>query len=1046
MLRLIVGSSLKYRFIVVAIAAALVLIGIDEMRDMPIDVFPEFAPPIVEIQTPCLGLSPTEVEALVTIPLEHALAGIPQLDYLRSKSVTDLSSVKLVFERDADPMTARQRVQEGMALVMEVIPKDVGPPVMLQPLSATARFMKIGLRSDKLSVVDQSMIAYWTIRPRLLAVPGVANVAIWGERIEMLQVQVEPDRLQENGITVQEVLDVTSDALEAGLMSHSEGAVIGTGGFIDGPNQRFSVRHVLAIVDPAELGEVPIGKKKKNGEPLALQDVAQMKWGHQPLVGDAVINGGPGLLLIVEKFPWANTLQVTKGVDAALDALRPGLPDLEIDANIFRPATFVEMSIHNLTSSLLMGCVLLVLVLAVFLYEWRIALISCIAMPVSLITAIIVLYLRGTTINTMILAGFVIALGDIVDDAIIDIENVVRRLREHRRMGGRKSVARVILEASLEVRHAIVYATLIEVLALLPVFFLEGLSGAFFRPLAMSYALAMLASMAVALTLTPALGLILLSRAPLSDRESPLVRWLQRGYTRILAAIVPRPISVYAGVAAIAVAGVLVLPRLGQSLLPDFKERDFLMHWLTEPGTSAEEEVRITTQANKELTQISGVRNFGAHIGQALIMDEVYGVYFGENWISIDPKVDYDKTLAAIQEAVDGYPGLHRDVQTYLKERIREVLTGSPAAITIRIFGEDLAVLRAKADEVKESIAKINGIVDLKVESQKEIPQIDVRVDLAAANRYGVKPGDVRRTAAALVTGTEAGDIFRDGKAYDVNVWSTPECRNSVDAIRDLRIDTPRAGQVRLASLADVDIVPTPNHIDRWQMKRKIDVRANVRGRDLGSVVGDVKQALAGVQFPAEYHPELLGEYAEREKAQHNMRLLAVLAAGGILLILQVSFMSWRLATLAFLALPAALVGGVLAAYFGDGVISLGSLVGFLTVLGIAARNGIMLISHYQHLENEEGEAFGHQLIIRGARERISPIMMTALTTALALLPLLVAGTIPGHEIEHPMAVVILGGLITSTLLNLFVVPSLYLRFGGSGKQPKNGNEVKAVA
>jgi CzcA family heavy metal efflux pump len=930
-----------------------------------------------------------------------------------------------------------------LATVIGVIPTDVGPPVMLQPLSATARFMKIGLRSDKLSVVDQSMIAYWTIRPRLLAVPGVANVAIWGERIDMLQVQVEPARLRENGVTVQQVMDVTSDALEAGLMSHSDGAFIGTGGFIDTPNQRFGIQNKLPIIDPASLGEVAL--EGRDGKALRIKDVAQMVWGHQPLVGDAVINGGPGLLLIVEKFPWANTLQVTKGVDEALAALSPGLPDLEVDAHIFRPATFVQMSIKNLSTSLFIGCLLLVLVLAVFLYEWRIALISCVAIPLSLVAAMIVLYVRGTTINTMILAGFVIALGDIVDDAIIDIENVVRRLREHRRTGGRKSVARVILEASLEVRHAIVYATLIEVLALLPIFFLQGLSGAFFKPLAVSYALALLASMVVALTVTPALGLILLSRASLSDRESPVVRWLQRVYTRALSSIVQRPWGVYGSVIALVAAGFIVMPRLGQSLLPDFKERDFLMHWLTEPGTSCPEEVRITTQADKELRNIPGVRNFGAHIGQALIMDEVYGVYFGENWISIDPKVDYDKTLAAVQTAVDGYPGLVRDVQTYLKERIREVLTGSPAMITVRIFGEDLATLRTKADEVKHAFEDIPGIVDLKVESQKEIAQIDVKVDLAKAEHYGVKPGDVRRTAAALVTGTEAGDIFRDGKAYDVNVWSTPENRNSVGAIQNLAIDTPNAGQVRLSDVADVRVVGTPNHIDRWQLKRKIDVRANVRGRDLGSVVKDVKTQLAKVEFPAEYHPELLGEYSERQAAQKSMRVLTIVSAIGILLILQASFLNWRLAFLGFLALPAALVGGVLAAYLGDGIISLGSLVGFLTVLGIAARNGIMLISHYQHLEQHEGERFGPGLVIRGARERISPIMMTALTTALALMPLLIAGTIPGHEIEHPMAVVILGGLITSTLLNLFVIPSLYLRFGG-GRAPAGAEPAPAAA
>jgi CzcA family heavy metal efflux pump len=1027
MFRWFVRSSLKYRFIVLAAAVAMMAIGMEQMRNLRVDVFPEFAPPIVEIQTPCLGLSPTEVEALVTIPIEQALAGLPNVDILRSKSVTDLSSVKLIFKRDADPMLARQHVQEGLATIIEVIPKDVGPPVMLQPLSATARFMKIGVSSKKLSVVDQSMLAYWTIRPRLLAVPGVANVAIWGERIDMLQVQVEPARLRQNGITVQDVMDATSDALEAGLMTHSEGAWIGTGGFIDTPNQRLGIRHKLPIVDPNSLGEVTM--KGKDGRNVRINEVAQMVKGHQPLIGDAVINGGPGLLLIVEKFPWANSLQVTRGVDEALAALRPGLPDLEMDEHIFRPAGFVELSIKNLTNSLLLGCLCVVIVLALFLYEWRVALITCIAIPLSLMAAMMVLYARGTTINTMILAGFVIALGSLVDDAIVDIENVVRRLRQNRKENLGRSPMRVILDASLEVRHAIVHATLIEVLALMPVFFLGGLSGAFFTPLAISYSLSLLASMVVALTVTPALAYILVARAPI-ERESPLVAWLKGVYEGVLRVVLPKPAIAYATVAVFAVAGLVVAPRLGQSLLPEFKERDFLMHWLTEPGTSVTEEVRVTAAAYDELSKIPGVRNFGSHIGQALVMDEVYGVYFGENWISIDPKVDYDKTLAAVQAAVDGYPGLVRDVQTYLKERIREVLTGSPTAITVRVYGDDQDTIRAKADEIKHIFEGIEGMVDLKVESIKQIAQLDVKVDLEKSVYYGVKPGDVRRTAAALVTGTEAGDIFRDGKAYDVNVYSTPEYRHSVQSIYDLPIDTPRHGQVRLADLASVKLVSTPNAVERWQMKRKIDVRANVRGRDLGSVVADARAKLATISFPEGYHQEMLGEYQEREAAGRRMRWLIVVSMVGIFLILQAAVNDWGLAFIGFISLPAALVGGVLSAWLGDGIISLGSIVGFLTVLGVVARNGIMLLTHFQHLEREEGETFGMDLVIRGAKERLSPILMTATTTGLALLPLLIAGTIPGHEIEHPMAVVILGGLLTSTTLNLLVVPALYLRFG----------------
>jgi CzcA family heavy metal efflux pump len=824
-----------------------------------------------------------------------------------------------------------------------------------------------------------------------------------------------------------------------GILFFSEGHNVGSGGWVESPNQRMPIRHVSPIlytsanVAPDQLAEVVI--KVEDDGPVRLRDVADVVIGHQPMIGDGIINEGPGLLLIVEKYPWGNTLDVTRGVEEALEAMKPGLPDIDIDSTIFRPATFVEMSISNLTSALLIGCVLLVVVLFAFLYEWRVALISCIAIPLSLVAAGLVLYYSGATINTMILAGFVIALGDIVDDAIIDIENVVRRLRQQQKEGrgkSLKSVARIILEASLEVRGAIVYATLIEVLAIMPVFFMHGLSGAFFKPLALSYALALLVSMMVALTVTPALSLIMLRNAPLEGRESPIVRWLQRGYAKILAPVICSPKPAYFAVGTIVVAGAVTWTQLGQSLLPEFKERDFLMHWLTQESTSWPEMNRITIQASKELRSIEGVRNFGAHIGQALIMDEVYGVYFGENWISIRPDVHYETTVAKIQETVDGYPGLKRDLQTYLKERIREVLTGSPNAVTVRIFGLDLAVLRQKADEVKKALEQVEGLIALKVESQTMIPQIDIEVNLAAARAHGIKPGDVRRATSTLIVGEEVGDIHIANRTYDVNVWSKPELRHSFNSVRELPIDTANGTMVPLREVADVQIRPTPNQIKHENLMRSIDIGGNVQGRDLGSVVADVKAALATVEFPREYHPELIGEYAERQAAAGEVQNWAIVAAVGVFLLLHMSFKNVRLAALAFITLPSALVGGVLAAYLGDGIISLGSLVGFLTVLGIAARNSIMLIDHFQHLERYEGEKFGPNLVLRGAVERISPIMMTALTTALALLPLIVAGSIPGHEVEHPMAIVILGGLITSTLLNLFVVPSLYLRFAAS--------------
>jgi CzcA family heavy metal efflux pump len=1039
MLRWIVGSSLKFRYLVVALAAALMFFGVEQLRHTAVDVFPEFAPPKVEVQTPALGLSANQVEALVTIPLEQTLNGVPGLDEIRSKSVESLSSIEMIFLPGADLLTARQHVAERIAQISPQLPTWASPPFMIQPLSATSRVMKIGLTTTDpdLDLIDLSMTTYWKIRSRLMRVPGVANVPIWGERIEMPTIQIDPVRLREHDVTVDAVSTAIADALDAGLLSYSDGNYIGRGGFVDDGANRFQVRHVLPIVEAEDLADIPV--ESRTGEELRISDVADLERGTWPLVGDAVINDGPGLMLIVEKLPWANTLDVTRGVEHALEELRPGLPGIGIDPTIFRPATFIEESIDNLSKAIWFGAILMVLMLCLFLYSWRTAVISVVAIPLSLIAAGLVLHWRGATINTMILAGMVIALGDIVDDAIIDIENVVRRLRQRRSEGSGASTARVILDASLEVRSAIVYATLIEIVAIAPIFMLEGLSGSFFRPLATSYALALLASMIVALTVTPAMSLIFFrSPGSLQHRESPVVPLMQRGYQALLQRIVIRPRRAYAAVGLTAVMGIAALPLLGQSLLPSFKERDFLMHWVTVPGTGQPEMVRISTRANAELLEIPGVRNAGSHIGQALLMDEVVGVDFGENWISVDPSVDYDTTVAKIQEVVDGYPGLYRDVLTYLKERIREVLTGSSEAITIRIYGQDLAVLQETADDINDILGQIPGVTENHVESLKDIPQVRVEVDLEAARRYGLKPGDVRRTAARLLAGEEAGDIFRAGKAYDVQVWSTPRTRDTFGDIGNLMFDTPSGEYVRLEDVASVKVEPVPNVIYHDSLFRSLDVGANIDGtRDLGSIVTDLEQRLEGFEWPPEYHAEMLGEYTERKEATNRLYLGALAAALGIFLLLQASFSSWRLATLSFLTLPIALIGGVLAAYLTGGVISLGSLVGFFTVLGIVARNGIMLISHYQHLERFEGVPFGPELVIRGARERVVPIMMTVLTTGLALVPLLIAGEIPGQEIEYPMAWVILGGLITATLLNLFVVPSLYLRFAKHrGGQP----------
>lgn len=1042
MIKRIVETSLRFRFLVVGIAAALMVYGITRIGGMPVDVFPEFAPPKAEIQTSCLGLSAAEVEQLVTVPLEQALNGVPGLAVLRSRSVPDLSDIVLLFKQGTDEIFARQLVAERLQTATPALPSWAKPPVMIQPMSSTSRIMKIGISSREHDLLDLSTVAYWKIRARLLRVPGVANVPIWGERIKMIEVQLDPQRLRDYTVSLSDVADVTASVLFAGALPYAYASWPGAGGFIDTPGQRFAVQHALEIRDPESLARMTIYDRVRDEDvPLTLGDVADVRWATWPLAGDAVINGGPGLMLVVQKLPWANTLDVTRQVEAAIEELRPGLPGYEIDTRIFRPATFVEMAIDNLAVSLLVGALLVVGVLILFLFEWRVALISAIIIPLSLVFSLLVLSWRGATINVMTLAGLAIAIGAVVDDAIVDVENIIRRLRQLRQAGSTRPTAEIVAAASVEVRGAIVYASLIEIAALLPVLFLDGLAGAFFRPLAQAYVIAGLVSPLIALTVTPALVLILLDRAPVHQRHSPVIPWLHRAYERTLQPIVARPGRAYAGMAAIVLAGVSVLPFMGQDLLPAFKERDFLMHWITNAGTSHPEMVRITRLAGAELLKIPGVLNFGAHIGQATLADEPYGINFTENWVSIDPAADYDATVKRIQQAVDGYPGLIRDVQTYLKERIREVLTGASDAVVLRLFGPDLHVLQAKAREVKDALKGIDGIADLKVEVHSDIPQVEVELNLAAAGRYGIKPGDVRRATALLLSGEKAGDLFLDGKSYVVNLRAKPEARDSVDSIRELPIDTPSRGHVRLGRIADIRIRPTPNVIERVGQSRKIDVSANVRGRDLGAVARDAERALRAIPLPLGYHAEVLGENAERKAAQTHLLLAGVAAALVIFVLLYTTFGIPRLALLTFATLPWALVGGLLLTFFvNGGILSLGSLVGLLTVLGITTRNGIMMISHFRHLEEAEGEAFGPRLVLRGARERIAPILMTALTTGLALAPLVVRGDIPGQEIEYPMAVVILGGLLTSTLLNLWVVPSLYLRFGRHGYAPAPGH------
>jgi CzcA family heavy metal efflux pump len=1032
MMRRIVGSSLKLPYLILFAAAAMTAVGILEVRRAPADVFPEFAPPRVEVQTPALGLSAAEVEELITVPMEEQLNGVAGLDVIRSSSVPQLSAITLIFRRGTNLIRARQLVQERLALVAPQLPTYAQPPQMRQPTSSTSRVLKIGITSDTVDLIELSSIIRHTIRQRLQRVPGVAAVGVWGNRKEQHQVQMDPVLMTKHHVTTADVLDATTGALEAPLLKYRPGSVIGSGGFVDTPNQRLQVHHLSPINEPGQLGQVTFFNSR--GELLRLSDVAHVEKGHPPLQGDAIVNGKPGLLLVVEKFPGANTLAVTHGVEKALDELRPGLKGIEIEKAIFRPATFIETAFHNLTVALVIGCLLVILILVSFLFEWRTALISLVSIPLSLIAALLVLAVRGASINVMLLAGLVIAIGIVVDDAIIGVENIWRRVRQAHQAGRpAKSMPGTILEASLEVRGPIFYATIINVVAVVPVFFLQGLTGAFFKPLVVSYALAVLASMVVALTVTPAMSLLLLRRGRLGSGDAWLVRHLKSLYARLLAPTILRPLPVFSAVGVIAVTGGFALPHLGQSLLPDFKERDFLIHWLTKPGTSLSEEKRVAARACTELITVPGVRNCGSHIGQAAFADEVVGVNDGEIWISIDRHADYDKTIAAVETTIAPYSGLFRDVQTYLRERVSEVLAGSSENVVVRISGPNLDVLHEQAELVNERLKGTEGLKDLHIERLEAVPQIDVEVNLKAAGRYGLKPGDVRRASAVWIQGQEVNDIWKPTRVFDVSVWSVPRARRNLNSLRNLLLDVPGGGQVRLRQVATVRVAASPNAIKREDVTRRIDVGANLSGtRDLGSVVKEVEERLAGVNLPLGYSAKLVGESAERESAQQTLLAFGLAGAVGILLLLQAAFASARLAVVFFLTLPLALAGGVLAALVTGGNISLGSLVGFFTVFGIAARNGILLINHCQHLEQVEGVPFGPALVLRGAQERITPILMTASATGLAILPLVLSGNIPGHEIEHPMAVVILGGLVTSTAINLFLVPVLYLRFAKS--------------
>jgi CzcA family heavy metal efflux pump len=1018
MLNQLVHASLRYRSVVVIAAIVLFVAGVADARRSPLDVFPEFAPPLVDVQVEAPGMSSEAVENLVIVPLESALNGMPRMTVMRSKAVQGLAQVVLQFEPGSNVFQARQMVSERVAVVAARLPQQCKPPLVLPPLSSTSRVLHIGLTpKEGKTQTDVSTLMKWVIEPRLLAVPGVANVSTYGLHPMQYQVLVRPADLRAHGVTLDQVKVAVKQA-----------AVYASAGFHDTPNQRLAIQYTTRIERPADLERTVVAFRQ--GQPVLLGQVATVVTGNPPKIGEGVINDEAGLFVVVEKFPWANTLDVTYATEKALDALGPSLAGVEVTTRIFRPATFIEIALRNLQIAMLIGCVLVVLILIAFLYEWRTALISLTAIPLSIMTAVLVLNRLGGTLNTMVLAGLAIAVGEVVDDAIIDVENIMRRLRQNRLLERPLPAFQVVLRASLEVRSAVVYASFIVVFVCLPIFFMSGVAGAFFRPLAIAYILAILASLLVALTVTPALSLLLLPQAVGGRQEAPLVSWLRGLYRHILPPALAWPRLTLGVLALLFVGAGLLFATLKEEYLPQFQETDFLMHWVAKPSVNIDVLRKDIERVSVEMRKETQVKEFGSHIARAEAGEEVVGPNFSELWVSLgDFQGDYAAARREIEAVMARHPGFEHDLLTYLQERIKEVLSGVGASVVLRIYGPDLATLRGRAAAVRQAIEGTPGVKDLKVEAQALVPQLELVIDPYRASALGLTPGAIVDNLTTLINGSRVGEVHKDQMSFDLVVWSDPAVRRSLPQLRRLDIDLPLgAGTVPLAAVANLRQVSAPNAIRHDKASRCIDVSCNVTG-DLGGVVAEIRRRIEPFQGGG-YRIELLGEYQARAENQRQLLAISIVAVLGIALLLYIDFRSLRLTLLVLFTLPFALLGGVVATAATGGVLSLGSLVGFITVLGIAARNGIMLISHYRHLQQEEGMTFGRALMLRGAEERLGPILMTALAAGLGLLPLALSGSKPGYEVEYPMAVVILGGLFTSTLLNLLVLPVLFERYG----------------
>lgn len=1022
MLSAIVGFSIRFRGVVIALACLLAGYGIYTLYQSKLDVFPEFAPAMAIIQTEAPGLSSEQVEVLVTQPVENAMGGAPGLESIRSKSLQGLSVVTVTFRSNVDVYRARQLAVERLAAVVGQLPRGVQAPTLLPLSSSTGIALIVGLTSDTRSQMDLHNAAQWMVRPQLLGLPGVADVIVFGGQVQQFQIQLDPDKLVRYGLSLQDVLSAARRA--TGVRG---------GGFIENSNQRIVLNTEGQIQTAQQLARVLVNYR--NGVGIHLGDVARVMIGPAPAVGGASIGGKPGVMLIVEGQYRADTMSVTRSVEQALADLKPVLAAdrIVLHPDIFRPANFITAAIGHLRTALLLGGVLVIAVLFLFLMNVRTAFISATAIPLSLLTAVIVLRHFDISLNTMTLGGLAIALGEVVDDAIVDIENIFRRLRENQTLAAPLPAAQVVLGASIEVRSAVVYATFIVALVFLPVLSLTGVAGKLFAPMGIAYILAILASLCVALTLTPALAYVLLAGRPLQAQEPRLLKTLKTRYDKVLSRIESRSRAIIWMIAALCVAALATLPFLGGSFIPELKEGHFIAHVALAPGTSLAESMRIGNRMSVALGNIPGVRLVDQRAGRASEIVDPVGVNVSELGIDLKPMSGSEQTrvLAAIQHALDGFPGVTTSVNTFLTERIDETISGYTAPVIVNIFGNDLDVLDAKAQEIAQILNRIPGAIGVNVQSPPGTPQLVIRLRQDQLTRYGFEPIDILEAIQAVYQGVDVAQVFQGNRVYDVTVTLNAGNRESLTQLGTLPLRNLAGTIVPLRQLADISQSIGRYQITHTSGQRLQTVASNVRGRTVSDFVAEAQARIKReVTLPTGTYVLFAGEAQARAQSQHDLLVNSVIAGIGIVLLLLMALRSGRALLLVLVNLPFALVGGIAMVLLSGGDLSLGSLIGFVTLFGITLRNSIMLISHYEHLVDREGMTWGVEAARRGASERLAPILMTALVTAMGLLPLALFSGSPGNEIEGPMAMVILGGLITSTVLNLLVLPTLALRFG----------------